>query len=219
MTTAPKALVLWGGMEFHEPRQTSERFAALLTQRGYVVDITNDSARLDDAESLLAQDLIVINMTMGEITDQQESNLLAAIRAGTGLGGWHGGLGDALRTRTSFQYAVGGQRVAHPGDTLDYTVQVKSGHEITQGIGDFQMHSEQYYMHVDPAVEVLATTTFSGDHDSWIEGTVMPVAWTKMYGNGRVFYCSLGHTNADFDVPKAARLVEQGLIWATRKTI
>lgn len=108
MTTAPKALVLWGGMEFHEPRQTSERFAALLTQRGYVVDITNDNSRLDDAESLLAQDLIVINMTMGEISDRQEANLLAAVRAGTGLGGWHGGLGDALRTRTSFQYAVGG---------------------------------------------------------------------------------------------------------------
>lgn len=78
------------------------------------------------------------------------------------------------------------------------------------------MHTEQYYMHIDPAVNVLATTTFAGGVDPWIAGTTMPVAWTKMFGDGRVFYCSLGHTNADFDVPEAARLVEQGLIWATR---
>ena len=72
-------------------------------------------------------------------------------------------------------------------------------------------------MHIDPAVNVLASTTFSGEHDSWINGVKMPVAWTKMYGKGRVFYCSLGHVNADFDVPEAARLVEQGLLWAIRR--
>lgn len=210
------ALFLWGGMEFHEPQQTSERFVDRLRDHGYDVDLTNDLSRLDDATKLATFDLIVINMTMGEITDQQEANLLAAIRSGTGLGGWHGGLADAFRERPDYQYAVGGQWVAHPGDILQYSVQVVSGHEITRGIGDFTMQSEQYYMHIDPAVNVLATTTFSGDHDPWIEGVAMPVAWTKMYGEGRVFYCSLGHVNDDFDVPEARQLVEQGLLWATR---
>lgn len=210
------ALFLWGGMEFHEPQQTSERFVDRLRDHGYDVDLTNDLSRLDDATKLATFDLIVINMTMGEITDQQEANLLAAIRSGTGLGGWHGGLADAFRERPDYQYAVGGQWVAHPGDILQYSVQVSPGHEITRGIGDFTMKSEQYYMHIDPAVNVLATTTFSGDHDPWIEGVTMPVAWTKMYGEGRVFYCSLGHVNDDFDVPEARQLVEQGLLWATR---
>lgn len=216
MTGTPTALLLWGGMEFHEPRQTSERFAAFLTDRGYVVTITNDVSPLDNAEDLREVDLIVICMTMGEISDAQEANLLAAIRSGTGLAGWHGGLGDAFRTRTSFQFAVGGQWVAHPGDITEYTVHIAREHEITRGISDFRMQSEQYYMQIDPAVDVLATTTFSGEHDPWLEGVTMPVAWTKMYGNGRVFYCSLGHVNADFDVPEARALVEQGLLWATR---
>lgn len=210
------ALFLWGGMEFHQPQQISERFAALLTASGYNVHLTNELSVLDRADQLAVFDLIVINMTMGEISDQQEANLLSAIRTGTGLGGWHGGLADAFRDRPNYQYAVGGQWVAHPGDIIEYTVQVNPGHEITDGINHFRMTSEQYYMHVDPAVNVLATTTFSGEYDSWIEGVEMPVAWTKIYGQGRVFYCSLGHVNEDFDVPEATRLVEQGLVWATR---
>ncbi len=216
MSTGKRALFLWGGMEFHEPRQTSERFAARLQDRGYDVDITNEIAVLDDATALRAFDLIVISITMGEITDPQEANLLDAVVKGTGLAGWHGGLADTLRTRTNYQYAVGGQWVAHPGNIIDYTVQVTREHEITAGISDFAMHSEQYYLHVDPAVQVLATTTFDGAHDPWIDGVVMPVAWTKMFGHGKVFYCSLGHTNEDFEVREAALLVEQGLVWATR---
>jgi type 1 glutamine amidotransferase len=216
MSNGKRALFLWGGMEFHEPHQTSKRFAARLGDRGYNIDITNDMAVLDDAERLQANDLIVVNITMGEMSDAQEANLLATIMAGTGLGGWHGGLADTFRTRTGYQYAVGGQWVAHPGDITDYTVQVVDEHEITAGISEFAMHSEQYYLHVDPAVQVLATTTFDGAHDPWIKGTVMPVAWTKMFGAGKVFYCSLGHVNADFETNEAALLVEQGLVWATR---
>lgn len=216
MSSTPRALFIWGGMEFHEPGQTSERFAGLLKDRGYVVEISHDMSRLDDVDDLMSQDLIVICATMGEISPKQETNLLTAIRAGTGLGGWHGGLGDAFRTSTSFHYAVGGQWVAHPGDITDYTVQVIAKHEITSGVGDFHMRSEQYYLHVDPGVNILATTTFSGEHDPWIDGVIMPVAWTKMYGAGRVFYCSLGHVDADFEVPEASRLIEQGLVWATR---
>lgn len=213
-----RTLFLWGGMEFHEPQPISQRFARTLASHGHDVTITNSVSVLDKAEDLSQYDLIVINMTMGEITDQQETNVLAAVRAGTGLGGWHGGLADAFRDRPNYQYAVGGQWVAHPGDIIDYSVQVKPGHEITEGVSDFTMHSEQYYMHVDPAVEVLASTTFSGKYDTWIDGVTMPVAWTKMYGNGRVFYCSLGHADADFDVsPNAAQLIEQGLLWAARE--
>lgn len=209
-----RALFLWGGWEFHDPLNTSMRFASVLDRRGYDVTLTNDATVLDaDVSSF---DLIVICMTMAEITDEQERNLLAAVADGSGLGGWHGGLGDAFRTRTDFQYAVGGQWVKHPGDTIDYTVNIVADHEITVGVRDFPVHSEQYYMHVDPAVQVLATTTFSGEHDAWIDGVVMPVAWTKRYGQGRVFYCSIGHNATDFDQPDVARLVEQGLVWATR---
>jgi uncharacterized protein len=217
METSRNALFLWGGAEFHEPWETSERFAKKLMERGYHVDLTNDTAVLDDTEMLARMDLVVVNMTMGEVSDARAANLLAAIHAGTGLGGWHGGLGDALRANTEFQFAVGGQWVAHPGDILDYTVQVSAPDDpIMEGIGEFAVRSEQYYMHVDPAVEVLATTTFTGEHAPWIDGIVMPVAWKKRYGEGRVFYCSLGHDNAVFDIPEVATIIDRGLRWATR---
>lgn len=209
-----RALFLWGGMDFHEPQQTSERFADRLRTRGYDIEITNDLAILNG--DLTTFDLIVPCMTMGEISDKQEENLLAAIKAGTGLGGWHGGMADTFRDRPNYQYVVGGQWVAHPGNIIDYTVQVQPGHEITAGIGDFTFRSEQYYLHIDPAVHVLASTRFNGEHDSWIDGVEMPVAWTKQYGAGKVYYCSLGHVNADFEVNEATLLVEQGLVWATR---
>jgi hypothetical protein len=84
------------------------------------------------------------------------------------------------------------------------------------GLDNFAIRSEQYYLHVDPGVEVLATTTFTGEHAPWIDGVVMPVVWKKRYGQGKVFYCSLGHVASDFDVPEAAAIVERGLLWATR---
>jgi type 1 glutamine amidotransferase len=160
-------------------------------------------------------DLIVPILTMSTITKEQEKGLLTAIKNGVNVGGWHGGTADAFRNNVEYQFMVGGQWVAHPGNIIDYRVNV-TNHEdpITQGISDFDMHSEQYYMHVDPSNEVLATTTFSGEHAFWVEGTVMPVVWKRMYGNGRVFYSSLGHVAADFNVPEAKEIQRRGLLWA-----
>ena len=84
------------------------------------------------------------------------------------------------------------------------------------GLSDFDYRSEQYYMHVDPSNEVLATTTFSGDHAEWIAGVVMPVAWKRRHGLGRVFYSSLGHVSAEFQVPQMRTIFERGMLWAAR---
>jgi type 1 glutamine amidotransferase len=126
-------------------------------------------------------------------------------------------MGDAFRDNPAYQFMVGGQWVAHPGGVIDYEVNIAAPADpIVAGLADFRMHSEQYYLHVDPGNEVLATTTFSGEHAPWIAGTVMPVAWKRRYGAGRVFYCSLGHKAADFDVPEAREIVRRGLVWASR---
>ena len=214
---AKTALIVWGGWEGHEPEAVTNIFAGILRDKGYHVDVENSREVFLDAERLAATDLIIPNSSVEQITSDQVNGLLAAIRAGTGLGGWHGGMADAFREQTEYQFAVGGQWVAHPGNIIDYTVQVtRPDDPIMAGIGEFAMHSEQYYMHVDPSNEVLATTTFSGEYAPWIDGTVMPVAWKRTYGAGRVFYCSLGHVAADFNVPEAKEIVTRGLQWATR---
>jgi type 1 glutamine amidotransferase len=163
--------------------------------------------------------LIVPVWTMGTITPQQMHGLLAAAKAGTGIAGWHGGMADSFRDATDYQFMVGGQWVAHPGNIMDYTVNiVDHADPVTAGIQDFQVHSEQYYMHTDPGNQVLARTTFSGVEGDvpWIAGTVMPVVWKRAYGAGRVFYSALGHIASDFDVPETREIMRRGMLWAAR---
>ncbi len=212
-----KALIVWGGWEGHEPKKCADIFAPALRERGFEVEV---SATLDsylDTEMMLALDLVVPIWTMGTITREQEKGLLDAIGSGVGLGGWHGGMADSFRNNTTYQWMVCGQWVAHPGNIIDYTVNITNHADpITAGINDFQMHSEQYYMHVDPANQVLATTTFNGDHASWVAGTVMPVVWKRMWQQGRVFYSSLGHVASDFNVAEAKEIQLRGMLWASR---
>ena len=171
-----------------------------------------------DADKLRGFDLIVPVWTMGTITNDQKKGLLNAVRSGIGLGGWHGCMVDSFRNNTEYQFMVGGQWMAHPGNIISYRVNIIDQEDpITANIPDFDMHSEQYYMHVDPSNEVLATTTFGGDLLPWIDGVVMPVAWKRKWGNGRIFFCSLGHVAKDFYVPEAREIVRRGLLWATRE--
>ena len=211
-----RALIVAGGWEGHEPQQCAALFASVLRNDGFDVTVRDTlDAYLDPA--LRATDLIVPVWTQSEISKEQLRGLLDAIAAGTGIAGWHGGMADSFRNSTEYQFMVGGQWVAHPGNVIDYTVQITNHDDpITAGIADFAMHSEQYYLHVDPSNEVLATTTFSGEHTPWVAGTIMPVVWKRRWGQGRVFYCSLGHVAADFDVPEARELVRRGMHWATR---
>lgn len=211
----PSALMTWGGWEGHQPKQCVERFAPILRAHGFEVQVVNTLDVYLDADRLRAFDLIVPVWTMSKITREQEAGLLGAVRGGVNIAGWHGGLADSFRESTDFQFMVGGQWVAHPGNIIDYRVQItRPDDPIMAGLDDFTMRSEQYYLHVDPSNEVLATTTFGGDHVEWIAGTVMPVVWKRRYGAGRVFYCSLGHHASDFDVLQARTIIERGMLWA-----
>lgn len=212
-----QALMVWGGWEGHEPFQCVQLFAPLLQQAGFEVTISDTLDAYLDADKMRSYDLISQVVTMSTITREQEQGLLDAIEAGTGFAGWHGGMGDAFRNSTTYQFMVGGQWVAHPGNIIDYRVNITDRNDpIMAGLDDFNMHSEQYYMHVDPSNQVLATTTFNGEHCAWIDGVVMPVAWKRRWGAGRVFYSSLGHVAADFNVPEACEISRRGFLWAAR---
>ena len=211
------ALFVWGGWEGHQPKQCVEIFAPLVEAAGYRVEISDTLDAYLDRDRLRSFDLISQVWTMGTITPEQERGLLEAVSSGVGFGGWHGGMCDAFRNNPDYQFMTGGQWVAHPGNLIDYTVNIADHTDpITAGLSDFKVHTEQYYLHVDPANQVLATTTFSGEHAPWIAGTVMPVVWKKRWGAGKVFYSSLGHQAVDFDVPEACEIVRRGLLWASR---
>lgn len=214
---AKTALFVWGGWAGHEPKQCVDFFAPMLEREGFGVTVSDSLDTYLDLEFMRSQDLIVQVYTMSTITPEQERGLLGAVKLGTGFAGWHGGMADAFRNNPEYQFMVGGQWVAHPGNIIDYTVEITHPDDpIMAGLSDFKMHSEQYYMHTDPSNEVLATTTFGGQHCEWIAGTVMPVVWKRRWGAGRVFYCSLGHVRADFEVPEAREIVRRGMVWAAR---
>jgi hypothetical protein len=218
-TAKKKALFVWGGWDGHEPKQCVDIFAPYLEKQGFEVEISNSLDSYVDPAKMKSLDLIVQSFTMASITPEQEKGLEEAVKAGVGLAGWHGGLADSFRSNVEYEFMVGGQWVAHPGGVIPYMVNIIDHSDpITKGLADFKMNSEQYYMQVDPINEVLATTTFSGEHASWIKGAVVPVIWKKMYGKGRVFYTSLGHVAKDFDVPQAREIVNRGMLWAARVT-
>jgi type 1 glutamine amidotransferase len=212
-----KALMVWGGWDGHEPKQCLDVFHPFLVAQGYDVRVSDTMDVYTEEDYMRSLSLVVPVWTMGTITGEQERGLLDAVKSGVGIAGWHGGMCDAFRQNTEYQFMTGGQWVAHPGGIINYTVNITSSSDpIVAGLSDFAMESEQYYMHTDPGNAVLATTTFSGEHTPWIDGTVMPVVWKRTWGEGRVFYTSLGHVAKDFDVPEARTIVQRGMLWASK---
>ena len=211
-----KALIFWGGWDGHTPDRSAAVVSEILGGNDFDVEVHPGTAILASAD-LSVFDLIVPMVTMSTIEKPELVALTDAVRAGTGLAGFHGTMGDSFRNETEYQFMVGGQWVSHPGNIIDYTVKItRPDDPIMLDVGDFPYRSEQYYMHVDPANEVLATTTFSGEHLDFIKGATVPVVWKKRYGKGRVFYSSLGHTADEFAVPQMRTIFGRGALWAAR---
>ncbi len=211
-----EALIVWGGWSGHEPEQCAGIIAGMLEEDGFSVRMETSTSAFADPD-LGKLSLIVPIFTMSKIEKSEVANLSQAVRGGVGLAGYHGGMGDAFREAVEYQFMCGGQWVAHPGNIIDYRVNItRPDDPIMQGTRDFDYRSEQYYMHVDPSNEVLATTTFSGEHAPWIDGVVMPVVWKRRHGEGRVFYSSLGHVAKEFDVPEMRTILRRGMLWAAR---
>ena len=220
---AKKALIVWGGWDGHQPKEVATIFAEALTAEGFEVEVSDTLDAFKDGEKLKALDLIVPVWTMGKITNEQLHPVAEAVKSGVGIGGCHGGMCDSFREATEWQFMTGGQWVAHPGNSgVTYAVNITDkSHSITAESNDFSITSEQYYLHTDPANKVLATTKFpspGADGPHTTNGNVdMPVVWTKMYGQGRVFYCSLGHCADDIRKPEVLKIMTRGLLWAAKE--
>jgi type 1 glutamine amidotransferase len=210
------AMIVWGGWAGHDPDLCASIIRGWLRNEGFDVRVETKTDVFLDPE-IKDYSLIIPIYTMSKIEKPEAVALCDAVKGGVGLAGHHGGMCDAFRDAVEYQFMCGGQWVAHPGNIIDYTVDVTKPHDpIMEGIESFEYRSEQYYMHVDPGVEVLATTTFSGEHAPWTKGVVMPQIWKKMYGQGRVFYSALGHRAYELDVPEVRKIMVRGMLWAAR---
>jgi len=216
-----EAMIVWGGWPGHEPETCAHIIKGMLEEEGMKVRLESSTEAFADP-AIADLSLIVPIYTQSKIEEREVDNLSKAVEGGVGLGGYHGGMGDAFREAVDYQFMCGGQWVCHPGDpsndyVVDYTVNItKPDDPIMDGIKDFPYRSEQYYLHIDPSIEVLATTTFSGQYAPWTKGVVMPVVWKYHHGQGRVFYSSLGHASKEFQVPEMRTILKRGLLWAAR---
>ncbi len=216
------ALIVRGGWPGHQPVECTDVFVPWLKQKGFKVTVSDSLDILANKRRMKNFGVIIPAWTMGRIEREQCAGLCDAVRKGAGIAGWHGGMCDAFRENTEYQFMTGGQFVAHPGGLLKYTVNICDTEDATvRGLADFQLTSEQYYMHTDPGNEVLATTTFGGRRGGvpWVRGTVMPVVWKRTYGKGRVFYSALGHVADEFEVPEVFEIMKRGILWAARERV
>jgi type 1 glutamine amidotransferase len=210
------ALIVYGGWEGHDPEECAAIYRRWLHEDGFTVRMATETSAFADP-SIHDLSLIIPIFTMSKIEKAEVDNLVKAVESGVGLAGHHGGMSDAFRDAVDYQFMVGGQWVQHPGNIIDYTVDIaKPEDPIVAGIKSFPYTSEQYYMHVDPSNEVLATTTFSGAYAPWIDGVVMPVVWKRRHGLGRVFHSTLGHAAKEFENTDMATIQRRGINWAAR---
>ena len=217
-----QALIVWGGWAGHQPEAVSEILSEALTVNGFVTHVHDSLHSFADTSLMAKMDLIVPVWTMGKLTPEQQKGICGAVRNGAGIAGCHGGMCDSFRDAAEYQFMTGGQWVAHPGNSdVIYTVRiVDQGNEITAGIADYTVHSEQYYLHTDPSNHVLAVTKFpspgfDGPHVPNGEFD-MPVAWTRYYGKGKVFYHSVGHNAEVVSQSETLTMITRGMVWAAR---
>jgi type 1 glutamine amidotransferase len=219
-----RALIVWGGWDGHQPEQVADLFKDMLEAESFQVQVASSLDAFADAESMRDLSLIVPIVTMSTIAPEQRDPVLRAVaQDGVGLAGCHGGMCDAFRNDTEWQFMTGSQWVAHPGnDGVKYQIKINRDlpHPITEGMEDFPVASEQYYLHVDPAVQVLAYTEFptpgvEGPHTG--NPCLMPQVYTKMYGQGRVYYNALGHQRDVLEAKQPKELMRRGFLWAAKK--
>ena len=230
--TGRRALIVRGGWDGHHPVAATDMFRPFLAENGFEVRVEESNEVYADAAVMAETDLVVQAVTMSSISDAAVKGLRAAVESGTGLAGWHGGIADSYRGSSDYLQLVGGQFATHPGrhpderpgderdNYLDHTIEITDlgrRHEITVGVDDFVLHTEQYWVLHDDLIEVLATTTHpTQDYHPWHRPIVSPAVWTRLWGAGRVFVATPGHTPEVLADPHVRTIVERGLLWAAR---
>ena len=232
MTDVKSALVVRGGWFGHQPIEATDLFIPHLEENGFQVRVEESPAVYADAAYLAGVDLIVQCMTMSSIEKEEFEGLRAAVEAGTGLAGWHGGIADSYRNTSDYLHLIGGQFACHPGkhpaerigeqsdNYVPYTVNMlpaAAEHPITAGIDDFDLVTEQYWVLTDDYIDVLATTTQAvREWDPWHRPVTSPAIWTRQWGRGRIFVATPGHHVDILEEPSVNTLIKRGLLWASR---
>ncbi|WP_127500473.1 ThuA domain-containing protein [Actinoplanes solisilvae] len=228
----PDALVVRGGWEGHRPIEATDLFLPFLKDNGFEVRVADSASIYGDAAVMAATDLIVQCVSMSSIEPEALAGLRAAVAAGTGFTGWHGGIVDSFRASSDYPQLTGGQFATHPGkdpaarcgdetdNFLPHTVEITPlgrEHPITAGLDDFELTTEQYWVLHDDLIDVLATTTHPVQPwQPWHRPITSPAVWTRQWGAGRIVVTTPGHSLDVLGDPSVRTVIERGMLWASR---
>lgn len=218
-----KILLLTGGARNHHGyRDQAFYLASALEDTGrYEVTLAEDAAILE-TPALDKYDLLIVNADRRDdefkFTQGQQEAIFRYVKAGHGYVSIHGADNAAKDWLPAWREMLGGvfSHVGLPDSkTKKGTFRIKiakTDDPIAQGLNDFEIKDElYYYIQMQPGVDPIATT----DHD----GKTWPVAWTRTYGQGRVFHTPLGHRDfgpgKDDPIrhPSLLKMVLQGVDW------
>lgn len=194
------------GGEIHDYQGCGSEIADALAASGDfdLTHVENDLS-VFEAPRVEPYDLVVLYYTLGELSDAQKNGLLNFVASGKGFAGVHSAA-DAFRECPEYRAMIGGHFVTHP-EIRPYQVSVVDAeHPITQGLVEFMVEDEMYVLDYDPRVNVLCSSLW--------QGCAVPVAWTKSWGKGRVFYLALGHHVEACQHEMFRLLLQRGAKWA-----
>jgi uncharacterized protein len=183
----------------------------------------------EDISALTAENLrrfaAIMFYTTGElpVNDGQKTALLDFVRSGGGFLGVHSAT-DTFYLWPDYLKLIGGYFNGHPWhqavritivDPSDPLVGFlgaswQIADEIYQ-ISDFDYEGSHVLLRLDETSVDLGQTGVRRRFYGW------PLAWTRAYGNGRVFYTALGHDEAVWRDPRYQRLLVNAMLWSIRK--
>jgi type 1 glutamine amidotransferase len=223
-----KVLLLSGGQrQHHGYREQAFYLSELLENTGRFEVTVGEDAAILQTPTIHKYALIIANADRRDpefkYTEEQQLALLAFVHHGGGYVSIHGADNAAADWRPELRQMLGGvfSHVGLPDGKVrkgSYLVKiVNRSSPITSGIDDFPLQDELYYqMQMEPGVKPLATVNY--------QGTAWPVAWTRFFGNGKVFHLVLGHRDFGPDKddpirnPNLGRLIIQGAMWTVTES-
>ncbi len=190
----------------------------------FEVTITDDVSPFT-AEGLKPYDAVMF-YTTGELpmTDDQKKAFVNFIRSGHGFIGVHSAT-DTFYLWEDYHDLIGGYFNGHPWHQ-QLTVDVADpNHKIVAFLGkSIQLNDELYQIDdFDPRTSHVLLKLDPGSVDIKKQGSRpkyygWPVAWTRMDGKGRMFYCSLGHEHDVWNSDWYQQLLLNAVQWVMGRT-
>lgn len=205
-----KKILLYQGGRYSSKDVSFKHFKNILTD--YIID-TFEDVQIFNSDKFFEYIAAIFYSQGGELTNKQEMNILEFIKAGRGFIGLHGA-SASFKSHSKYFEMLGGRFIEHKRVKSFKVINIEKQHPITRGLEDFTVRDEPYRheFSMSKDIRILAI----GDYQDVDNPNLEPIMWTKSYGEGRVFYCSLGHRTNSLKSPIFQKIIQRAVKWVIK---